>query len=181
MKYLLTLGTGAFTPVDFCNGSLSLKVCPPEDAGDSSLMALQRGWLLLWVESSFFFGSNFHDFIPDHYLCSCIELDTRDYGVTEIQTSKIHSPFPREHSWGNKELRQFSVPVLSWNSIVWTLAGWTIAVGFSDIMRTVFWRTEDCYIRNVEPAVLADWCAVSYIKKIMQNRKTGKIRKVIFP
>lgn len=155
MKYLLTLGTGAFTSVDFCNVSSSLKVCPPEDAWDSSLMALQGGWLLLWVESSFFFKSNFHDFIPNHCLDSCTEFDNRDFGITEIQTSKIHSPFPQERSDAKQRVKPIQcVSLLSWNSIVWT--GWIIAVGFSDFMRIVFWRTEDRYIRNVESAVLAD-------------------------
>lgn len=64
----------------------------------------------------------------------------------EIQTSKIHSPFPQEH----KELNQFSASMEQH----WLNSGCIVAVGFSDFF--FFLRTEDCYIRNVESAVLPD-------------------------
>lgn len=51
-------------------------------------------------------------------------------------------------------------------------------MGFSYFMRIVFRRTEDGYIRNVESAVPADWCAASYIKnhakqEDRQNKKSN--------
>lgn len=97
MKCFLTLGTGALTPVDFCRVSFPLKVCPPEDAWDPSPMALQGGWLLLGVESSFFLEviSMILYLIPVWICALNLIIET---GITEIQTSKIHSSFPWEYS-----------------------------------------------------------------------------------
>lgn len=157
MKYLLTLGTGAFTSVDFCNVSFSLKVCPPEDVWDSSLMALQEGWLLL------FCGSNFHDFIPNHCLDSCTEFDNRNTLL------KIHSLFPQEQN----DAKQRVKPIQCFTAF---MEQHCLNSVWLDYSCGVFWLYENSLLKNWRSLHKKCWiCSSGWLVCCKLHKKSCKI------